>query len=103
MLKLIIDYPDREEELKILEANANLSVKHEANPVVDAETLFRARKMVDGVYLDDKLKGYLVGVVLATRQPDRYGASELSRDSSDSEPHPEPRSAWLWLRKRWRL
>ena len=78
MLKLIIDYPDREEELKILEANANLSVKHEANPVVDAETLFRARKMVDGVYLDDKLKGYLVDVVLATRQPDRYGASELS-------------------------
>ena len=77
-LKLIIDYPDREEELKILEANANLSVKHEANPVVDAETLFRARKMVDGVYLDDKLKGYLVDVVLATRQPDRYGASELS-------------------------
>ncbi len=77
MLKLLIDYPDRDEELRILEANANVSVKHEVNPVVDADTIFRARKMVDGVYLDDKLKGYLVDVVLATRQPDRYGASEL--------------------------
>ena len=78
MLKLLIDYPDRDEELQILEANASVSVKHEVNPVVDAGTIFRARKMVDGVYLDDKLKGYLVDVVLATRQPDRYGASELS-------------------------
>ena len=78
MLKLLIDYPDRDEELQILEANASVSVKHEVNPVVDADTIFRARKMVDGVYLDDKLKGYLVDVVLATRQPDRYGASELS-------------------------
>ena len=77
MLKLLIDYPDRDEERRILEANANVSVKHEVNPVVDAYTIFRARKMVDGVYLDDKLKGYLVDVVLATRQPDRYGASEL--------------------------
>ena len=43
MLKLIVDYPDREEELKILEANANASVIHEVNPVVDAETIFRSR------------------------------------------------------------
>lgn len=78
MLKLLIDYPDRDQEMQILEANASVSVQHEVNPVVDADTIFRARKMVDGVYLDDKLKGYLVDVVLATRQPDRYGASELS-------------------------
>ena len=78
MLKLLIDYPDRDEELQILEANASVSVKHEVNPVVDADMIFRSRKMVDGVYLDDKLKGYLVDVVLATRRPDRYGASELS-------------------------
>ena len=61
MLKLIVDYPDREEELKILEANANVSVIHEVNPVVDAETIFRSRKLIDGIYLDDKLKAYLVG------------------------------------------
>lgn len=78
MLKLIVDYPSREEELKILDANANVSVSHEVNPVVDAETIFKSRKLVDGIYLDEKLKGYLVDVVLATRNPDTYGASELS-------------------------
>ena len=78
MLKLVVDYPDREDELRILNANANVSVSHTVNPVVDAETIFRSRKLIDGIYLDEKLKGYLVDVVLATRNPDTYGASELS-------------------------
>ena len=78
MLKLVVDYPDREEELKILDYNGNVSVKHEVSPVVDADTIFRSRKLIDGIYLDDKLKSYLVDVVLATRNPDKYGASELS-------------------------
>ncbi len=77
MLKLVVDYPDREDELRILNANANVSVSHTVNPVVDAETIFRSRKLIDGIYLDEKLKGYLVDVVLATRNPDSYGASEL--------------------------
>ena len=78
MLKLVVDYPDRADELRILNANANVSVSHDVNPVVDAETIFRSRKLVDGIYLDEKLKGYLVDVVLATRNPDSYGASELN-------------------------
>jgi MoxR-like ATPase len=78
MLKLLVDYPDRDEELKILEANANVSVNHQVNPVVDAETIFRSRKLIDGIYLDDKLKAYLVDVVIATRDPSLYGASELA-------------------------
>ena len=77
MLKLVVNYPDREDELRILNANANVSVSHTVNPVVDAETIFRSRKLIDGIYLDEKLKGYLVDVVLATRNPDSYGASEL--------------------------
>ena len=77
MLKLVVDYPDRNDELRILNANANVSVSQKVNPVVDAETIFRSRKLVDGIYLDEKLKGYLVDVVLATRNPDSYGASEL--------------------------
>ena len=77
MLKLVVDYPDRNDELRILNANANVLVSHMVNPVVDAETIFRSRKLVDGIYLDEKLKGYLVDVVLATRNPDSYGASEL--------------------------
>ena len=77
MLKLVVDYPDREEELKILDSNANVSVKRQVSPVVDADTIFRSRDMVDQIYLDNKLKGYLVDLVLATRKPGQYGASEL--------------------------
>ena len=93
MLKLLVDYPDREEELKILDCNANVSVDHKVSPVVDAETIFRSRKLIDSIYLDDKLKGYLVDVVLSTRQPDQYGASELSafiRFGAQSLPLIEP-------------
>ena len=77
MLKLVVNYPNREEELKILEANANVNVEHEVSTVVEAETIFRSRELVDEIYVDEKLKGYLVDVVLATRDPASYGASEL--------------------------
>ena len=77
MLKLIVDYPDRSEELKILNANANVSVNHKINPVVDAETIFRSRALIDQIYVDDKLKGYLVDLVLATRKPSEHGLTEL--------------------------
>ena len=43
MLKLVVDYPNRDDELNILNANANVSVSHEVNPVVDAETIFKSR------------------------------------------------------------
>ena len=77
MLKLVVDYPDRSEELKILDANANVSVHREVSPVVDAETIFRSRELVDQIYLDEKLKGYLVDIVLATRKPGDHGLSDL--------------------------
>ncbi|MDC0363480.1 MoxR family ATPase [Opitutales bacterium] len=77
MLKLVVDYPDRSEELKILDANANVSVQRKVNPVVDAETIFRSRKLVDQIYLDEKIKGYLVDLVLATRKPSEHGLSDI--------------------------
>ena len=77
MLKLKIDYPGREDELLILENNACTKVAHEVSPVIDPDSVFKAREFVDQVYMDDKLKGYVVDVVLATRDPVRYGAAEL--------------------------
>ena len=77
MLKLIVDYPDRSEELKILDANASVSVNHKINPVVDADTIFRSRALVDQIYVDEKLKGYLVDLVLATRKPADHGLGDI--------------------------
>lgn len=77
MLKLKIDYPNRDEELRILENNASTVVDHEVEAVIDPKSIFKARELVDQVYMDDKLKGYVVDVVLATRNPARYGAAEM--------------------------
>ena len=78
MLKLLVDYPNKSEELSILDSHASSSLQHDVNPVVDAETIFRSRKLIDGIYLDEKLKSYLVDVVQSTRNPEKFGASELA-------------------------
>ena len=77
MLKLKIDYPNRKEELQILENNAITKVEHKVNAIIDPESVFKARELVDQIYMDDKLKGYVVDVVLATRDPARYAVAEL--------------------------
>ena len=77
MLKLKVDYPSREEEMRILESNASTTVDHAVSPVIDSESIFKGREFVDQVYMDDKLKGYVVDVVLASRDPARYAIAEL--------------------------
>ena len=73
MLKLRVDYPSKEEELAILNANESTAPRYEVNPVITPETIFQARKLVDQVYVDEKLKGYIVDIIHATRDPGSYG------------------------------
>ncbi|MEK9983809.1 MAG: MoxR family ATPase, partial [Opitutae bacterium] len=72
-LKLRVDYPSKEEELAILNANESTAPRYEVNPVITPETIFQARKLVDQVYVDEKLKGYIVDIIHATRDPGSYG------------------------------
>jgi len=72
MLKLRIDYPDRNEERKIMDRMVegnNLSVKQ----IITPEDIIRARDIVSRVYMDEKIKDYIVDIVIATRDPERYG------------------------------
>jgi MoxR-like ATPase len=73
MLKLRITYPDRGEELEILERMARTTPPPPIRPVADTEQVLQARRQVDAVYLDDKIKHYIVDLVFATREPDRHG------------------------------
>ncbi len=73
MLKLKIVYPNREEELKILDRMAYTEKLIEVDPVVSPEEILRARTVVDEIYIDDKIKEYIVDIVFATREPKRYG------------------------------
>jgi MoxR-like ATPase len=72
MLKLKVGYPNREEELLILDRMTS----HEeptVTPVVTLDQIIRARDVVRDVYIDDKVKGYIVDIVFATRNPELYG------------------------------
>ncbi len=77
MLKLKIGYPDKKEERIILDLMAKTQVKEEINTVVTPEKVMAARETVDLIYLDDKIKDYIVDIVFATREPAKYGLPEL--------------------------
>jgi MoxR-like ATPase len=77
MLMIRVGYPTREEERKIMD-RATSSVKVVASPVVSLADLGEARSVISQVYVDDKVKDYIVNVVLATRQPKEHGLKELA-------------------------
>ncbi len=73
MLKLKITYPSREEELEILERMAQTQTQSPLQPVVNTEAILQARSVVDMIYLDDKVKRYIVDIVYASREPEACG------------------------------
>ena len=73
MMKVIIGYPDRVEERAIVEAMATSEPSLRVQPVVSVEEIARARRVVNTIYVDDKIKDYIVDLVLATRNPKAAG------------------------------
>jgi len=72
MLKLKIGYPTRAEERQILETMARTSDLPTTKAVVDPRQILNARKVINDIYVDDKVKDYIVDLVCATRDPDHY-------------------------------
>ena len=72
MLKLRIDYPTRDEERQILDLMARTGSSPVAQPVVQGEQILKARKVINEIYIDDKVKDYIVDLVCCTRAPDTY-------------------------------
>ncbi|MBN1973640.1 MAG: AAA family ATPase [Sedimentisphaerales bacterium] len=73
MMKLKIDYPNKEEERKILDRMAATSRKFDIKPVINPNQIAEIRSVVDEIYIDDKVKDYIVNIVCATREPKKYG------------------------------
>ena len=73
MLKVKITYPTKEEELAILERMAAIDPDLTIAPVLAAEEIFQLRKVIDEIYMDAKIKRYIVEIVHATRRPADYG------------------------------
>ncbi|MHC4947115.1 MAG: AAA family ATPase [Planctomycetota bacterium] len=77
MLKLIVRYPSRDEERQILERMSRTDAVHEIDPVMEPAAITRARALVDEIYVDDRIKDYIVDIVLATREPGTVGLDRL--------------------------
>jgi MoxR-like ATPase len=72
MFKVIINYPSFEEERKILDTMAFTSTEMNIRPIIQLDEIFRSRKRVDKIHVDEKIRDYFVNVVFATRQPEKY-------------------------------
>ena len=72
MLKIVVTYPTIAEERKILDAMDHTDSVIPVNPVVSPADILAARKVVDSIYMDEKIKDYIVSLVYATRDPKAF-------------------------------
>lgn len=77
MFKLKIDYPEKKEERQILDMMAVTNKKIQIDPIIGTSDIMDARAIVDQIYIDEKVKDYIVNIVCATRDPQDYGLAEL--------------------------
>ncbi|MDG2123508.1 MAG: MoxR family ATPase [Verrucomicrobiales bacterium] len=73
MLKVVVGHPSMEEERMILDLAATLGAKPKVNRVVNAGDILKARQVVNAIHMDDRVKDYIVKLVVATREPERFG------------------------------
>jgi len=73
MMKVVVGYPNRSEELQILERMSKTRQTLDIEPVAIPEDILKARDLVDEIYVDKKVQEYIVDLVMATRQPAAYG------------------------------
>ena len=73
MLKIKIDYPNKGEERKILDRMATTNPNFDIKAVVSPDQIAEVRSVVDEIYIDEKIKDYIVDIVCATREPSKYG------------------------------
>ncbi len=76
MLKVVIDYPSKEEEKLIINSNLNRD-DIIVNPVISETDIIDARKSVQQIYIDEKITQYITDIVFATRYPEQYNLSNL--------------------------
>ena len=77
MMKVIVDYPSIMEEKEILERASTIS-KNKIKSIVKSKTILDAQELVNEIYIDSKISDYILNIVFATREPDKFSLSKLS-------------------------
>ncbi len=72
MFKVLLDYPSFEEERQILDRMAFTAPETQVSPVIPLDEILHTRKLVDQIHVDEKVRDYVVHLVFATRQPEKY-------------------------------
>ena len=79
MMKLRVDYPSKKEEKEILNRAAKTSKVEDVKKTVKTKNIIDAQKLIDEIYVDEKVEEYVLDLVFATRQPKNYGLDDLSQ------------------------
>ena len=77
MLKIKVDYPSRKEELEIMRRNARTGEKTAVSEVVSPAQILDARKVINDLYVDERVEQYMVDLVMASRTPANYNLADL--------------------------
>ena len=78
MLKLKIDYPSKDEERRIVDRMSVTRPDGQVNAVISPEDILKVRQSVDEIYVDDKIRDYIIEIVFATREPEEHGLKGLA-------------------------
>jgi len=78
LFKVMVDYPNDDEELSILKKMGTITDNQSINPVVKPKEILQARKVVDQIHMAENIQKYIVSLVMATRDPKKFGLSDLT-------------------------
>lgn len=76
MFKIVVVYPKRAEEMEILN-RMSVDAQHQIETVISREDLLRAKSVADQIYVDEKIKNYIVEIVMTTREPKEHGLAQM--------------------------
>jgi len=77
MLKVVVDYPTKEEEKQIIRRTVSGETTQKIAPVIKPETILKARQLVKKIYMDEKIENYILDIVFASRNPEEYKLANL--------------------------
>ena len=79
MMKLKVDYPDKDEERQILRSSARTDIIKQKKSTIKATSIIKAQKAINDIYVDEKVEDYVLNLVFATRNPIKHGLEDLSQ------------------------
>ncbi|MDC1038200.1 MoxR family ATPase [Candidatus Marinimicrobia bacterium] len=77
MFKLIVDYPDRDSERLVLRQNTKPINVDSLKPIVESNAILEAQAVIHDIYVDEKVEDYVLNLIFATRNPEKYGLKDL--------------------------